>query len=161
MDWTAISGIATSVTSLGVIITLVQLTRETRVQNTQSFFYLHGYLSQQDFSTARKHVRTDLTHKEYSLWDEADKQMANMVCASYDQTGILIELGILDKSTETGFLRSSWGESIVDQFEVLRPFLNDMQTPHQTGREFFHHFTELYTMAKPYHLHKGGEGAPG
>ena len=143
--------IATLIALITVVATLYQLRKEVRTQNLQSFFYLHKYLSQEDFSIARKRVRTELFHKKYEDWTEDDKTCANRVCASYDQTGILISIGVLDKDTRKQFLSSSWGNSIIDQYEILKPFLDDYQTPHQTGREFFRHFTMLYIETLQYH----------
>lgn len=136
------------IASIGILIAVVSLTKEIRSQNLNNFFYLHEYLSQMDFSSARKHVRTSLYKKPYAEWSEEDRQDANQVCASYDQAGILLNNGIIDKKTKKVFLKSSWGQSIIDQYEALAPFLADQQTPHLTGEEFFHHFSELYQAAK-------------
>lgn len=137
---------ATVIALISLIAAILSLKRDIRSQNLQSFFYLHRYLSQEEFSIARKKVRTDLSHKPYEQWNEEDKLCANRVCASYDQTGILIAIGALDENTCEQFLSSSWGNSIIDQYEALKPFLDDNQTPHQTGREFFKHFTKLYEL---------------
>ena len=151
--------IGTILTGLTIFFALVRLTREIRVQNLQSLFYLHQYLSQIDFGKARKAVRTKLFCKPYEEWTDEDKEAANNVCASYDQAGILISAGVLDDHTRKTFLSSSWGESICDQYECLKPFLDDMQTPNKTGREFFCHFTMLYQETSQYHRSKKGKSA--
>ena len=151
IEWSIWADIATVLTSISLIGAIISLARETRTQNLQSFFYLHGYLSQDEFSKARKAIRTEQFCKLYSSWTEEDKMNANKVCASYDQTGIFLSMGILDKKTMQEFLSSSWGDSIIDQYESLAPFLDDNQTPTQTGREFFRHFAWLYNEAKKYH----------
>lgn len=151
MDWALIANIATVITSISLVAAIIQLISETKAQNLQSFFYLHKYLSQDSLGFARKVVRTKLCNSPYEQWGEEEKEFANRVCASYDQTGILISIGILSKKTKVGFLLSSWGRSIVDQYESLKPFLDDKQTPNQTGREFFWHFAWLYKEAKKYH----------
>ena len=158
MTWELVANIATSVTSVTLVLAIVQLIREARVQHTQSFIYLHSYLAQQEFSLARKHVRTELLTKPYETWSADDLCAANTVCASYDQMGILITLGVLDRRTRRGVLASSWGKSILDQYEVLEPFLSSLQTPHQTGREFFRHFGELVEEARRLQPEAGVEG---
>ena len=150
MRWEIAADVATIVTSISLIVAIVQLIREKGNENTASFFYLHKYLSQEQFSIARKKVRTELFKKPYHEWTDQDKEEANRVCASYDQAGILISAGVVNGKTAKGFLSSSWGRSIVDQYECLADFLNDKQTPSQTGKEFFHHFTWLYNQAKKY-----------
>ena len=148
MWWEIAADVATVVTSISLVFAIVQLIREKGNENTASFFYMHKYLSQEQFSLARKKVRTELYKKDYAEWTDEDKEQANRVCASYDQAGILISSGVVNKKTTKGFLSSSWGRSIVDQYESLEPFLSDKQTPTQTGKDFFHHFTWLYFQAK-------------
>lgn len=148
MNWDIAANIAEVITSVSLIFAIIQLIREKGSENTSAFFYLHQYLSQEQFSIARKKVRTELFKKNYEEWTEDDKEQANRVCASYDQAGILISGKVINPKTARGFLSSSWGISIIDQYECLDDFLSDYQTPAQTGKEFFHHFTWLYEQAK-------------
>ncbi len=150
MGWEIAANIAEVVTSISLVVAIIQLIREKGNENTSAFFYLHQYLSQEQFSIARKKVRTELFKKDYTTWTEEDREQANRVCASYDQAGILISGGVINPKTARGFLSSSWGRSIIDQYECLHAFLDDKQTPSQTGKEFFHHFTWLYLQAKKY-----------
>lgn len=129
---------------------MIQLAREVKSQNLQSFFYLHEYLSSDNFGQARKEVRTTMCKIPYSQWSDEQKTLANKVCASYDQAGILLGVGALDKRTRVFFLSSSWGQSVIDQYETLEPYLNDFQTPTMKGLEFFKHFTWLYNEACKY-----------
>ncbi|HEV3041603.1 MAG TPA: putative molybdenum carrier protein [Candidatus Angelobacter sp.] len=82
--------------------------------------------------------------------------MANRVCASYDQAGILILDKAVDAKSAELFLRTSWGESICDQYEALQDFLEDWQTPWKRGKEFFIHFGRLYKMARRHHRKRIG-----
>jgi uncharacterized protein with von Willebrand factor type A (vWA) domain len=136
------------ITSMTVFIAVVQLIRQIKTENAQSFFYMHQYLSQEEFSTARKFVRSTLYKIPYSAWTEEHKDYANKVCSSYDQAGILLKTGAISKKNIALFLSSSWGQSIIDQYESLTAYLDDKQTPNKTGREFFVHFTELYEKVK-------------
>lgn len=139
-----IGDIASIFSSLAVLVAVIQLIRESKGEKLSNFLYLHEYLSQNDLMCARSKVRNELFKKDYQQWSENDKQCANLVCSSYDQTGILIDSGIIDKNIINKFLSSSWGQSIIDQYEALAPFLNDLQTTSQTGKDFFAHFTLLY-----------------
>lgn len=143
--------LGTALAGFSLIFVVIQLTREMRGQNLQSLFYLHQYLSQDEFSIARHLIRTELFNKPFNKWSDTDKKFANKVCASYDQAGLLISAGIMNKDTKELFLKSSWGESMCDQYESLRDYLDAKQTPNKTGKEFFHHFSDLYTMAAKYH----------
>ncbi len=144
----SIGDITSIISSIAILIAIIQLIREVKDQNVSNFFYLHEYLSQEVFSEARVQVRKHLYKKDYALWTDEDKQYANRVCSSYDQAGILIDSNILNKKTKEAFLGSSWGQSIIDQYETLLPYLEDKQTPHQSGKQFFKHFTSLYEETK-------------
>lgn len=146
-----IANIASILASISIFVAIVSLVREMKSQNLQSFFYLHSYLSQQVFSTSRKRVRTVLHNLPYCEWTDEDHTCANSVCTSYDQTGLLFNTRAIDRRTQEQFLKSSWGQSVIDQYEILTPFLDDKQTPELTGREFFVHFSKLYEYAKKYH----------
>lgn len=143
--------LASILTGISVIFVALQFIKSVKSQNLQSFFYIHQYLSNNTFGKARHTVRKELAKKAYSEWKEDDMGQVNKVCSSYDQTGILISMGVLDKKTKAKFLASSWGESICDQFEILEEFLNNYQTPNKKGKDFFVHFEELYNEAKCYH----------
>lgn len=143
--------IANILVGFSLIILVLQFSKDTKGQNFQALFYLHQYLAQDEFGYARYMVRKELSEKDYSEWSVENKKYANEVCASYDQAGILISFGIMSAKTKRKFLKSSWGISICEQYDILNDYLNDKQTPLQTGREFFHHFTDLYKQAHFYH----------
>jgi hypothetical protein len=148
--WEVAANIATVITSLSLIVVVIQLLREMKSQSIQSFYYLHQYLSQEEFRKARVVVRTKLYKLDYSKWDNQDKMYANAVCSSYDQAGILIESKVLNTKMMKIFLKSSWGNSVIDQYQVLKPFLADFQTSNKSGFDFFVHFTKLYNEALKY-----------
>lgn len=133
---------------IGVIFVGLALIWQRRSVRHQSLLHLHQYLAQDAFSASRHRVRTELYQKPYGNWNDRDKDDANSVCASYDQAGLLISNGTIDKKTTNSLLESSWGESVCDQYEALTPFLSDYQTPNKTGYEFFFHFTGLYKKAR-------------
>jgi hypothetical protein len=143
--------IGTALTGFTLIIFVIQLIKEMRNQNFQALFYLHQYLSQDEFSVSRHLSRTKLYKTPYKDWTEIEKKTANKICASYDQAGLLISAGIMNNKTKELFLRSSWGESMCDQYEILKDYLDDKQTPNKRGIEFFCHFSNLYNIARQYH----------
>lgn len=145
--------IANILTGITVFIMIVQLRNQGRDQDIQSLLYLQEYLSKDDLNRARYMIRTELCSKQYGQWSAPDKETANKICASYDQAGIIVTEGIVSKKAATLFLKSSWGESICDQYEALKPYLDEFQTPHKTGTEFFRHFAALYKSAATIHRH--------
>ena len=77
---------------------------------------MHQYLSQEQFSIARKRVRTELFKKDYSEWTDEDREQVNRACASYDQARILIGGKVINSKTARSFLNSSWGISIIHKY---------------------------------------------
>jgi hypothetical protein len=149
MDWILLANVGTTLAGFSVVFVVIQLAKDTKSQNVQSFFYLHSFLTQSHFNAARKKVRTELYAKPYQEWDkDSDCDAANSVCQCYTEAGVLINSGAIDKKTILMFYNSYWGDSIIHQYEVLSPFLDDSQTPELTGREFFSHFTWLYDEVK-------------
>lgn len=147
----AFADVGQMLSGFALLIAVIALIREMRSQNLQSLFYLHQYLAQDDFSEARRRVRTRLHAVAYGAWTEIDRAAASKVCASYDQAGLLLSAGVLSDRTRKLFLDSSWGESVCDQYEALRPFLAEQQTPTRTGVEFFKHFSDLYAESAHFH----------
>lgn len=139
--------IAQSIAALAIVIAMVQLAREIRTRNFQALYYLHKYLSQDHLSRARHRLRTELLDKRLADWTDEDREAANRVCASYDQAGFLISERVLPRGTKSAFLRSSWGDSICDQHDILRDYLHSRLTPTLTGQAFFRHFQYLYREA--------------
>jgi hypothetical protein len=137
--------------AVSIFVAMWGLRRQIRQQNLTSFFYLHQFLSNKEYSRAPMVVRNELRNKPYVDWTAKHKQAANDVCASYDQAGILLAARTLDSASEKHFLKSSWGKSICHQYEALSEFLDDRQTPTETGRDFFGHFAELYLKARQHH----------
>ena len=148
--------LALALAAIALCVTVFRLVNERKGERHHAFFYLHEHLAKSEFSVARRRVRTALWRKEYSEWDDEDREMANRVCASYDQAGILILDKAIDAKSAERFLRTSWGESICDQYEALQDFLNDWQTPWKRGKDFFVHFGRLYKMARRYHRKRIG-----
>ena len=74
------------------------------------------------FSVARHLVRTDLYTKDYKDWDTEERKVANKVCASYDQAGMLIAAGILNKATKEIFLSNYPNTGIVKKGGILEVF---------------------------------------
>lgn len=128
---------------IALLLTLGQLSRSMRQANNSSLFYLHQYLTAAEFVEARRYFRTNPPPADYRNWSEEARRQANLVAASYDQAGILLDARAVAPADRDLFLRSSWGESICDQFDALRPFLLAPQTQTRNGYGFFRHFAAL------------------
>jgi hypothetical protein len=150
IDLLSLSQISQIVTATALVLGVLQLRKEYIGQNNNSLVYLHNYLSKDQFIEARHEIKVNLRFKDYDEWTDEDRSMANLICSSYDQAGILLAFGIVNAKTKRKLLASSWGVSICDQYECLAHYLEAKQTPSQNGKEFFKHFVALYNEAKKY-----------
>ena len=103
MNWELAANIATVITSISIFFAMLQLVKEMRKESWEAFFYLHQYLSQDQFGEARKKVRTELYKLDYEKWTEEDITFANRVCSSYDQAGHFIESKLIKKEIQKKF----------------------------------------------------------
>lgn len=101
MNWELAANIATVITSISIFFAMLQLVKEMRKESWEALFYLHQYLSQDQFGEARKKVRTELYKLDYEKWTEEDITFANRVCSSYDQAGILLSQNLLKKKSKS------------------------------------------------------------
>ena len=103
-----------------------------------------------DFVNARRHIRANrkwLTERRVEQWASEDLRCADLVCASYDQAGLLIiEANLLGTEGTETFLDSSWGDSIVTQYDTLIPYL-DADDGGGPRRDFFRHFVDLHELS--------------
>ena len=143
--------VAIAISVLAFRVSIAQSREQQRSSELQALFHLHQYLSQAEFADARRRVRKEMHLIPYESWGDEDRTAADRVCASYDQAGILFEFGIISSRDQEMFLRSSWGCSVCDQFDVLDPYLSDVQAVSRAGSRFFVHFANLNEEARNYH----------
>jgi hypothetical protein len=134
-----IAGLALVVAIAAAWISRMQLLTARETMMSQTLVNLMGYLNDESRSEARQILRLELSTKPYSTWTAEDKRVARVVCASYDLVGTYVRSGLVD----TSLLFTSWGSAILSAHEWLRPFLDDSQTPEETGRHYWHNFEWL------------------
>jgi hypothetical protein len=142
---------ATVVLAIGVWFAWKTLGIQEDQKYAEGLFHMHQILMTPDFVKARRYMRTNrqrLREKKVEDWCSEDLQNADLVCASYDQAGVLTKAGLLSKKNRDEFFGSSWGDSIVDQYEGLAPYLDAEAAGGQPYRAFFRHFGELYATSK-------------
>jgi hypothetical protein len=124
---------------------------EKRSWGVQRFTYLHEFLSDERYAKARYRLRKARKNGETYNPNEHDDPM-DTVCACYDQAGlILLDADYIEDFDRSKFLKSSWGNSIIEQYEIIRQFEIEREAanggnapnPYST-QDFFEHFRNLY-----------------
>lgn len=149
-DWATVGAVIVSICALVVTFRLAR-----RQSQLTAFSNLHHYLSREDLQKARMVFRSGKRPQIYAEWDDQLKDAANRIAGSYDQAGLILSVNsMIGKSERQLLLKSSWGDSILDQFEALWPFLEQDQRSGRvcpegrSGFAFFRHFQDLYFFAR-------------
>ncbi len=112
---------------------LIALRDSSRAQN---ILEVVNFLQSNDVRAARTVVREQLRNKDTSKWDDLERQAASRVCATYDVAAILLREGLVPIEPFT----DNWGPSIKDCYEVLLPYVQEMQQPSRSGPEYWNDF---------------------
>ncbi len=127
-----------------VVVYYLQLRAMQKSAVASNILALINFLQQPRVHDARTVVRSQLKSKSYEQWTVEDKRAASVVCSTYDIAGLLIL--DLDVVPEAPFI-SSWGPSIRDCYEVLKPFHSEMRSEKNSGSEYWKVFERLAAKA--------------
>lgn len=106
----------------------------------QNLLEVVNFLQGNEVRAARAVVREQLRNKEMSKWDDLERQAASRVCSTYDVAAILLREGLVPIEP----FADNWGPSIKDCYEVLLPYITEMQAPSRSGPEYWNDFGWLY-----------------
>ena len=103
-----------------------------------------NFLQDEQVRKAREVVRKRLRSKTYNDWDEEEKREAARVCSTYDVAAILIR----SKLVPMKLFVENWGPSIEDCYDILKPYIEEMQRPEHSGPAYLDDFGWLYNEVK-------------
>jgi hypothetical protein len=106
----------------------------------QNILEVVNFLQSNEVREARTIVRVELEKKDISEWSATDRQAASIVCANYDVAAVLLreELVPIEPFID------NWGPSIKHCYEVLLPYIREMQHPDRSGPSYWDDFGWLY-----------------
>jgi hypothetical protein len=119
---------------------LQQLDATRQGSNGQNILALVNFLQTEDIRAARTMVFQDLKEKHFTTWNEQEIRAASKVCSSYGVTGVILKTGVIPTKP---FLEN-WGTSILRSFEILVPYIREMQKPENAGSQYWSTFEWLY-----------------
>lgn len=106
----------------------------------QNILEVVNFLQGNEVRTARTVVREHLRKKDVSEWSDYERQAASRVCSTYDVAAILLREQLVPIEPFT----DNWGPSIKDCYEVLLPYIREMQRPDRSGPDYWNDFGWLY-----------------
>lgn len=111
----------------------------------QNTLALVNFLQSPEIRASRTIVRQSLRNKPYAEWSPEERRAADMVCANYDVTSVLV---LQEKLVPARPILRNWGPSIRDCFEILHPHILEMQKSSNSGPEYWDDLGQLYEAAR-------------
>lgn len=124
---------------------LVESSREASA--AQNMLAVVAFLQAEDVRAARSIVRQDLRGVPMEGWTSLQRQAASRVCATYDVAAVLLREGLVP----VRLFADHWGPSIKDCYFILRPFIESMQSPANSGPRYWNDFGWLYKQVLKAH----------
>jgi hypothetical protein len=121
----------------------VQLEQVQRSTTAGHILSLLSIMEAEDIRMARVLVHTDLHRKHFGKWTEEEIRTASKVCTSYANAGTVLKSGLVPLEP----IIESWGFSLRLTYEILEPFIRDMQQSEKVGSAYWADFDWLYQQA--------------
>jgi hypothetical protein len=152
MDSFQTSQIIIQVTGVaGLLITLFMQYRQLRIMGNQlelvrqsttagQILSLLGIMEVEDIRAARNLVHTRLHNKHFTEWTEEEVRTAEKLSTAYANAGTVLKSGLVP----TRPIIESWGPSLRLTYEILEPFIRDMQQSEKVGSAYWSDLDWLY-----------------
>jgi hypothetical protein len=114
-----------------------EMRRSTSVQHILS---LLSFIESDEIRAATNLAYTTLHKKHFSQWTESERQSASKLCASFSTAGTILQSGLVPVTP----LIQGWEPSIRRCYQVLEPYIQEMQKPENAGPQYWAGFDWLY-----------------
>jgi hypothetical protein len=118
----------------------VQLEEVRQTTTAGHILTLLGLMEAEDIRMARVLVHTHLHKKHFTTWTEEERRAASKVCTAYTNAGTVLKSGLVP----IGPIIESWGSSLRLAYEILEPFIRDMQQAEMVGSAYWADFDWVY-----------------
>jgi hypothetical protein len=140
--------------AVGLLVTLCFQYRQLRLMSVQvaqvrqsatarHILSLLGMMETEDTRLARLVVHTYLSRKPFNTWTEDEIRATSKICAAYANAGTVLKSGLVPPDP----IIESWGFSLRATYEILEPFIRDMQQSGKVGRAYWGDLDWLYQEA--------------
>jgi hypothetical protein len=134
----------------GLLITLVINYRQLRIMNeqvqevrrstsAQHILSLLSFIESDEIRAAMNLVYTTLHKRHFSEWTEDERQAVSKLCSSFSTAGTVLQSGLVPQEPLLG-----WGPSILRCYQVLEPYIREMQKPENAGPQYWAGFDWLF-----------------
>ncbi len=153
MNWTAIGAVATGITGLiilvSVIVLSIQLSHQKKAMWSQTFLGLVDRLQDEELRKDRGIV-FEAAEKQVDEWTDEEVAAAERVCYNYDLVGIMVRHKLLP--TET--IVDSWEDSLRRLWPICEPLVYKYRII-RGAPEFWDDFQWLAEEARKFDVKRG------
>ena len=143
--------IAQTVGVAGLLITLVINYRQFRIMNeqvdevrrstaAQHILTLLSFIESDEMRAALNLVFTTLHKRHFSDWTEQEQQAVCKLCSSFSTAGTILQSGLVPLEP----LIVGWEPSLRRCYQILKPFVREMQKPENAGPQYWAGFDWLH-----------------
>jgi len=136
---------------VGLLITLVINYRQFRIMNeqvhevrrstaAQHILTLLSFIESDEIRAALNLVFTTLHKQHFSHWTEEEQQAASKLCSSFSTAGTILQSGLVPLEP----LIVGWEPSLRRCYQILKPFVQEMQKPENAGPQYWAGFDWLH-----------------
>ena len=135
----------------GLLITLAINYRQFRIMNkqvdevrrstaAQHILTLLSFIESDEIRAALNLVFTTLHKKDFSHWSEEEQQAVSKLCSSFSTAGTILQSGLVPLEP----LIVGWEPSLRRCYQILKPFVREMQKPENAGPQYWAGFDWLH-----------------
>ena len=139
--------VAQIIGAAGLLITLVINYRQLRIMNdqvqevrrstaAQHILTLLSFIESDEIRAALNLVFTTLHKKQFTHWTEEEQQAASKLCSSFATAGTILQSGLVPLEP----LIVGWEPSLRRCYQILEPFVREMQKPNNAGPQYWSGF---------------------
>jgi len=138
----------------GLLITLYFQRRQlglmsinlAQVQQSSTAGHILSLLSMmetEDMRMARVVIHAHLSRKPFTTWTDEEIRAASKICSAYANAGTVLKSGLVPREP----IIETWGFSLRATYEILEPFIRDMQQSEKVGPEYWADLDWVYQQA--------------
>jgi hypothetical protein len=128
--------------------------------NAQQILSVLSFIESDEARAAWTVVYTTLHRKHFSEWTESESQAAIKLCATFATVGAIVRSGLVPIEP----LLEGWEPNLRRCYQILEPFLREMQKPENGGPQYWTGFDWLHGQLdrpgrKAQHLRRDSRGS--
>jgi len=119
-----------------------QIQEVRRSATAQHILSLLSFIESDEIRAALNLVYTTLHKTHFTDWTDDQRQAADKLCASFSTAGTILQSGLVPLEP----LIIGWEPALRRCYQVLQPYVREMQKPENAGPQYWAGFDWLYSQ---------------